>query len=206
MLIRAYLQVQSPTRKTDYQIFQLNQEAKLYKEIEEIDPAKHVHLSENGLTSLREATLKDETLSKLAGLIHQEWPELKQNVPLSIRTFWPYRDELVVDTSILFKGTRVLIPKCMRALMLQRFHSSHQGPEACVRQARYVIFWPGMANEIRHLASQCSICNEYTAKQQKELLLSSEVPTTPWSIVAQDLFTFAGKSYLITIDYYSDFW
>ena len=60
-----------------------------------------------------------------------------------------------------------------------------------------------MTKEILHLASQCSICNEYAAKQQKEPL---EVPTAPWSMIAQDLFTFAGKTYLITIDYYSDFW
>ena len=33
MLSCAYLQVQSSAHKTDYQIFQLNQEAKLYKEI-----------------------------------------------------------------------------------------------------------------------------------------------------------------------------
>jgi len=58
-----------------------------------------------------------------------------------------------------------------------------------------------MTKEILHLASQCSICNEYAAKQQKELLMSPEVPTALWSMIAQDLFTFAGKKYLITIDY-----
>ena len=36
--------------------------------------------------------------------------------------------------------------------------------------------------------------------------MSSETPTTPWAIVAQDLFTLVGKSYLITVDYYGDFW
>jgi len=71
MLSRAYLQVQSSAHKTDYQIFQLNQEVKLYKEIEEVNPTKHVQLSENGLASLREATLKDETLGTLATVIHQ---------------------------------------------------------------------------------------------------------------------------------------
>ena len=63
-----------------------------------------------------------------------------------------------------------------------------------------------MASDIRHLASQCSTCCDYKAKQQKEPLLPQEIPTIPWTIVAQDIFTFAGKSYLITVDYYSNFW
>ena len=54
--------------------------------------------------------------------------------------------------------------------MLHRIHSSHQGPVACVRRARDVTFWPGLTKEIIHLASQCSTCNEYAAKQQKEPL------------------------------------
>jgi len=206
MLSRAYLQEQTPTSKTEYQIFQLQQEHRLYKEIEEVDPALHVRLSENGLAKLREATTKDNTLSELSKFIHQGWPEFKHNVPLSVRAFWPYRDELVVDRNIVFKGTKVVIPKAMRPLMLQRIHSSHQGPVACSRRARDVIFWPGMTKEVLHLASQCAICNEFAAKQQKEPLMSPEVSTAPWSMVAQDLFTFAGKTYLITIDYYSDFW
>ena len=40
-------------------------------------------------------------------------------------------------------------------------------------------------------------------KQQKEHLMSPKVPTAPWSMIAQDLFTLAEEPY---IDYYSDFW
>ena len=206
MLSGAYLHEEPSKNKRDYQMFQLTEEAQVYKEIEEIDPAKHVRLSAKGIVDLRKATIQDDTLSELAKVIRHGWPDLKQNVPLSIRAFWPFRDELVVDNSIIFKGTKVVIPKSMRTLMLQRIHTSHQGPDACVRRARDVIFWPGMASEIQHLASQCSTCCDYKAKQQKEPLLSPEIPTTPWTIVAQGLFTFAGKSYLITVDYYSDFW
>ena len=206
MLSRAYLHEEPSTSNTDYQLFQLSQEAQVYKEIEEIDPAKHVRLSVQGLANLREATSQDDTLTELTKVIRQGWPDLKQKVPSSIRAFWPFRDELVVDNRIIFKGTKVVIPKSMRTLMLQRTHASHQGPEACVRRARDVMFWPGMASEVRHLASQCATCNDYKTKQQKEPLLSPEIPTTPWAIVAQDLFTLAGKSYLITVDYFSDFW
>ena len=105
----------------------------MYKEIEEIDSAKHVWLSVQGLANLREATSQDDTLTELTNVIRQGWPDLKQKVPLSIRAFWPFRDELVVDNRIIFKGTKVVIPKSMRTLMLRRTHASHQGPEACVQ-------------------------------------------------------------------------
>ena len=145
-------------------MFQLTEEAQVYKEIEEIDPAKHVRLSAKGIADLRKATIQDDTLSKLAKVIRHGWCNLKQNVPLSIRAFWPFRDELVVDNSIIFKGTKVVIPKSMRTLMLQRIHTNHQGPDACVRWAQDVIFLPGMASEIWHLASQCSTCCDLQSK------------------------------------------
>jgi len=53
MLSHAYLQDQTPINKTKYQIFQLQQEDRLYKDIEELDPALHVRLSENGLAKLQ---------------------------------------------------------------------------------------------------------------------------------------------------------
>ena len=86
MLSRAYLHEQ-PSREEDYQLFQMSQEAQVYKEIEEIDPAKHVRLSAQGLENIREATSQDDTLNELAKTIQQGWPDLKQNVPMSIRAF-----------------------------------------------------------------------------------------------------------------------
>ena len=45
------------------------------------------------------------------------------------------------------------------------------------------------------------VCN-----QQKEPLMTYEIPSRPWKMVAQDLFTHKKKDYLITVGYYSDFW
>ena len=114
MLSRAFLQ-EPPSREKDYQLFQMSQEMGVYKEIEEIDPAKHARLSAQGLETIREATIQDDTLKELATTIQQGWPDLKKNVPMSIRAFWPYRDELVVDNSIVFKGTKVVMNACTYA-------------------------------------------------------------------------------------------
>ena len=130
----------------------------------------------------------------------------KRDVQPSLRMHWPYRDELVTYNNIIFKGSKVIIPERLHSVMLQRTHQSHQRPEVCIRRERDEIFWPGMASEIRHLVSQCSTCNIYGAQRQKEPLMLPEIPNTPWNIVAQDLFTYAGRSYLITFNYYSDFW
>ena len=36
--------------------------------------------------------------------------------------------------------------------------------------------------------------------------MSHEVPSRPWEKIAADIFTLDGKDYLVTIDYFSNFW
>ena len=35
--------------------------------------------------------------------------------------------------------------------------------------------------------------------------MTHKIPETPWSKVGQDLFTFGDESYLVTVDYFSDY-
>jgi len=79
-----------PNSTSNYQIFYIRQEAKLYKEIEDIDPAEYVRVSEGGIAKIRAATQQDTTFKKLSTTILQGWPELKKDVPLSIRAYWPF--------------------------------------------------------------------------------------------------------------------
>jgi len=55
-----------PNNTNDYQIFYIRQEAKLYKEIKDIDPAEHVRVSEGGIAKIRAATQQDATLQELS--------------------------------------------------------------------------------------------------------------------------------------------
>lgn len=90
--------------------------------------------------------------------------------------------------------------------MLARVHSSHIGGEACYRQARDTLYWPGMQSEIKDYVSKCTICNEYATEQQRETMMSHELPMRPWQIVSLDLFQHSGKDFLLVVDHYSDFW
>ena len=90
--------------------------------------------------------------------------------------------------------------------MLTRIHSSHIGVEGCLRRARISLYWPGMSAEVKHHISSCETCRTYETSQAKETLMSHELPQRPWQKVATDLFTHENTDYLVTVDYYSDFY
>ena len=134
------------------------------------------------------------------------WPESKQETEINIRHYWQIRDELTVQNGIVFRGSRVVIPKLLQQEMLTKIHISHLGPEANTRKAKDVMYWPGMSSQIKDHHSNCSLCNEYLDKQQKQPLISHPIPVRPWSRLGMDLFQYQQNDYLITVDYYSDYW
>ena len=134
------------------------------------------------------------------------WPEHRRDAPIATHSYWNYRDELTVQDGVLYRGSRVIILQAMRPLMLKKAHESHHGAGASIRKAKDVIFWPGMNSEIYNMVSQCPVCNDYLVKQQKEPMMTPEIPTRPWQVVAQDLFILDRENFLITVDYFSDFW
>ena len=87
--------------------------------------------------------------------------------------------------------------------MLVRVHSSHIGGEACYRQACDTLYWPGMRADIKSASAQSETS---AVDQQKESMMSHELPTHPWQIVSTDLFQQNGKDFLLIVDHHSDFW
>ena len=144
-------------------------------------------------------------MQTLANIVEIGWLDAREEVPITARGYWTFRDEITLHDGLIFKGNRMIIPKQLQKQMLRKIHSSHQGPEACIRRAKDVLFWPGMSTEIRQLVGQCSICNEYLQQQAKEPLMTY-IPSYPWQMVGQDLFTLDNHNYLITVDYFSDYW
>ncbi|KAJ8393363.1 hypothetical protein AAFF_G00060850 [Aldrovandia affinis] len=68
------------------------------------------------------------------------------------------------------------------------------------------ILFRGQKTEIKDFVSTCSTCNVYAHNQQKETMLSHDLPTRPWQILSMDMFTHRQKDYLLIVDHYSDFW
>lgn len=192
-LSRAYL---PETHSTD----------KIFDELEHINQIEYVNVSESTQHQLQNATKADPALMELMLMVQHGWPETRDEVPICIREYFTYRDEITAQNGILFKGQRVIIPVAMRPLMTSKAHNSHQGVDACIRRARDSLFWPGMTVTIKEHVMKCAICNSMQPKQTKESMKSWEIPTRPWQIVGQDLFQLNNRDYLITVDFYSDYW
>ena len=120
--------------------------------------------------------------------------------------YFDVRDELTVQHGLIFKGERVVIPTSLRLDMIKRIHSSRIGVEGCLRRARESLHWPGMNSQVKDFIRRCETCRTYEQKQQKETLISHEIPNRLWSKVGVDLMKCRDKDYLVTMDYYSNCW
>ena len=126
-LSRAYL---PETHSTD----------KIFDELEHINQIEYVSVSESTQHQLQNVTKADSVLMELMLMVQHGWPESREEVPVCIREYFNYRDEITAQNGILFKGQRVIVPQAMQPLMLQKAHSSHQGAEACIRRACDSLF------------------------------------------------------------------
>ena len=89
--------------------------------------------------------------------------------------------------------------------MLQKLHSSHIGIQGCLHRAREVLYWPDMNQAVEDYIAQSDTCNNYQSEQGKEPMICHEIPSRPWEKVAIDLFQLDNKDFIVTVDYYSNF-
>ena len=180
-------------------------------EIAEPDMTHYVHsvihnlpISDSMLHRLQSETASDPTLQKLREYTINGWPS-KPDVDPSLMPYYQHRDDIVYNYDLLLKGQRIIIPSNMRSEIKSTIHQGHQGQDKCIVRARNSVFWPGINHEIVELVSQCSECLNHRNRHQKETLLPHDIPKTPWTKVACDLFTIYGKDYLLIVDYHSKY-
>ena len=190
-------QYETTVPKDSFQVFSV--------ELEKTNPMQALKISPERLEQLQRCTGQDESLQTLKTTILSGWPAQRDHAPVNIREYWNFRDELSVHNGILFKSSKVIIPRILRPEVMSKIHSSHLGIEACLRKARDSVFWPNMTGDVRDQASQCSICAELQSKNPKEPMQSHQIPDRPWSRVAADQFKLHGKDYIVIVDFYSDF-
>ena len=163
-------------------------------------------ISDERLTEIADHTNQDSLLQNLKKVIQNGWPNCKSKVSVELHPYFHIRDELAVENGIIVRGTRCLIPATLRRTILNRIHSAHMGIVGSVRRARLSVYWPGMTTDIENFVRSCRVCNEQRSTVQcKEPLQSHERLPRPWAKVATDLFSLDGRNFLVTVDYWSNY-
>ena len=92
------------------------------------------------LEKIKSRTAHNKDLAGLMQIVKEGWPHQKRQLPPVACPFYQFRDEIVVEDGILYKGNRCIISTAARHKALQRIHASHMGMESCLRRARDTVF------------------------------------------------------------------
>ena len=133
------------------------------------------------------------------------WPAKRSQIPVFLHPYWNYRDELTVESGILMKNSKVLIPETLRQKYLIQIHQGHQGIEACRSRAREFVFWVNINNDLKEMVEKCDICQSQQNSTPIVQNYISEVPPHPWHTLGSDLFYFQRIDFLVVVDYFSKF-
>ena len=156
------------------------------------------------LDQLRKSTAQDNQLTRLSHYINTGFPCDKKNLPTVLQEFWNYRDTLSIENGLITCGNRIIVPKEMRAEMLQYINEGHQGKERCLLRARNTVFWPKIKHDIQELIERCIICQEH-GKSQSIIGTTQELPPFPWHTLATDIFYWKRMDFLIVTDVFSKY-
>ena len=154
---------------------------------------------------IREATDRDPILHELKTVVSKGWPDSKHQMSPYINPYFSFRDEITIENGILLRGERIIIPKSLQYEMKNKVHSGYLGINSCLRRARTYLYWPGMSAEIRQFVENCNTCSSFHMKQATQPLFMHEIPDRPWQKLGIDLFSIKNRNYLVTVDYFSQF-
>ena len=162
----------------------------------------HPQFSHSIPQRIREQTSTDPELNALKEMIHYGWPSIIQQVPVPLKPYWSFCDELDAEDGIAMKSHCIIIPAILQKEILTKLHAALQGTEKTELRARTSVYWRGLNKEIYEMTKICSTCQELHPSQHRELLVPTEVPPRALHTIGTDLFTLDGSEYIVVTDYY----
>ena len=173
---------------------------------------QHVHslisnfpMTDAKLEEFKIETENDSARQTVKKYVLEGWPEKSSTVDSLAQPYFTYRDEIPYAEGPLLKGNCVVVPSSMRKDIKNRIHQGHFGIERCRSRARQAVFRPRMSDEIEDMISRCTTCQEHRSYQPKKKMVSHSATNSPWAKVASDLFEYKKSTYVLVVDYFSNF-
>lgn len=164
-----------------------------------------INFGTNKQEVLRRETERDPTLRALIQVINEGWPDTIKELPQDLRPYWSFREQLGISAGVIFKGRQVIIPKPLQSDILSQLHTGHLGIEKTRRLSRESVYWQHINKDIDQLIKSCDICQTSQPQQENEPLIPHEIPSTPWTKTATDLYQIGKDDFLLITDYHSKY-
>ena len=122
--------------------------------------------------------------------------------PISI--YKSVRDNLSLHDSglLVYNSDRLVVPVSERPHILELLHMGHSGIVKTRALARQLYYWPFMSRDVKDMISRCPACQEHLPHQRPQPLTETKA-NAPMEHTSADLFSLAGKNYLVLADRYS---
>ena len=181
------------------------QDSNAEKDILAVNYLQYSSIEERERDEVLQETNKDKELQSLKHYISTGWPVKRSQILVFPHPYWNFRDELMKESGILMKNSKVLIPETLKQKYLMQIHQRHQGIEACRSRAREFVFWVNINNDLKELVEKCDLCQSQQNSTSIIQKYVSEVPPHPWHTIGSDLFYFQIIDFLVVVDYCSKY-
>ena len=166
-----------------------------------------LHSLDPSLDLLRTSASNCSRYKRLLDAVQTMDPKTVKKLPDSdpIALYKPVWQDLSVHDDgqlVLYQTDRIVIPIDERPRLLSLLHLGHSGIGKTRELAKQLYYWPGMSNDIKNLVSSCPACLEHLPSQPSQPLQTTK-STFPLEHTSADLFSYAGKDFLVWCDRFS---
>jgi hypothetical protein len=157
-------------------------------------------LSDPLIEKIKAKAVQDAHYQSLVNSAKAGFPESSKT---ELGEYWSLREGAYESENLVFRNRELIVPKNCRRMVTNSLHRAHQGTRAMIRRAQGNVIWPGMQRDLKARREQCSHCQENLPQQQKQTMMSVDVPRAPGLAVASDYFQTSGKEYVMFVDLFS---
>ena len=147
---------------------------------------------------------RDKEMMALIDAIRNGLSEDETNLPEQLSEYKRVRGDLCEKDGVaLYKG-RVVIPKGLRAKILDILHGAHQGCSGMWSRAALSVWWPGLCAQIEKRRAACGVCTQIAPSQPSMPPVSPERPEYPMQRICSDIAYLGSKTYIVIVDRYTN--
>ena len=152
---------------------------------------------ESACNSCKEYQLLHQTILRGISDDRNDWDTL-------LLPYYRLRHLLTTIGPIILVNDRPLIPKSLRARVIDHLHAGHPGLSTMCQRLSSSLYWPNYREDLTTAKLCCATCTRIAPSNPSMPPRPPVAPQYPFQSVVCDFFTIAGQTYAAIADRYSN--